>query len=63
MIDTPCIGICQLNKADVCVGCFRTRNEISLWMGMSDEQRQHIINNTTKEREQLYWGNDDSQSD
>lgn len=26
--DSPCIGVCVLNKQEVCVGCWRTLAEI-----------------------------------
>ena len=25
---SPCVGICKLDKNKVCIGCFRTLNEI-----------------------------------
>ena len=26
--ESPCIGVCVLNKSNVCVGCWRTLKEI-----------------------------------
>ena len=38
---SPCISICQMDpQADICVGCYRTRQEIASWSSLNiDEQR------------------------
>ncbi|MDB2390434.1 DUF1289 domain-containing protein [Alphaproteobacteria bacterium] len=38
---SPCISICQMDpNADICLGCYRTRQEIANWSRMNvDEQR------------------------
>ncbi|MCK0537826.1 DUF1289 domain-containing protein [Alcanivorax sp. CY1518] len=30
-VASPCVSICALDGDDLCVGCFRTGNEISYW--------------------------------
>ncbi len=40
---TPCIRICQL-QGNICIGCYRTIEEITNWLKYTDEQRQQIIN-------------------
>ena len=42
-LKSPCVSICVLNDDDVCVGCFRTGNEISHWGGYSNEQRREVL--------------------
>ena len=43
-IETPCIRICVVDpETSFCIGCGRTRLEISTWLGMSPEQRRHIM--------------------
>jgi predicted Fe-S protein YdhL (DUF1289 family) len=43
-ISSPCNGICQLDDADVCLGCFRSRDEIARWTRMTaNEQFTAII--------------------
>jgi hypothetical protein len=38
--DSPCIAVCELDAAGVCVGCFRHIDEIGAWSAMSaDDQR------------------------
>ena len=48
---TPCIGVCTLDPAGYCDGCFRTADEICEWLGMDDAQRLHIMNVVLPERE------------
>ncbi len=42
-IPSPCIGICVLDGAGRCRGCWRTGEEIAGWLRMGDEQRQHLM--------------------
>ncbi len=39
-VASPCIRVCTVDaQAKVCVGCFRTLDEISYWTRMSDGER------------------------
>lgn len=40
---SPCISICRLNDEDICVGCYRSSEEIRNWIYLDDDQRQQII--------------------
>jgi uncharacterized protein len=40
---TPCINVCKLDEDGVCIGCFRTIEEISSWSQLSEEQRQALM--------------------
>ncbi|MDX1626447.1 MAG: DUF1289 domain-containing protein [Wenzhouxiangellaceae bacterium] len=42
-IESPCIGICRLDATGVCVGCFRTRDEIAGWLAYPADRRREII--------------------
>lgn len=42
-IVTPCINICRLGPNGVCVGCKRTLEEISNWVKMTDQERDHVM--------------------
>lgn len=48
---TPCIGVCTLDPAGYCDGCFRTGNEIAGWMSMNDAQRLHMMDVVLPARE------------
>ncbi|WP_372881801.1 DUF1289 domain-containing protein [Psychromonas sp.] len=45
-IKSPCIAACSLNKDKVCLGCFRSLAEISLWGQADQEQKIKILNNS-----------------
>jgi hypothetical protein len=42
-VESPCVSICRLDDNGVCVGCFRTGEEIGSWLAYSDAQRREII--------------------
>ena len=37
---SPCVSICALDENDICVGCFRSGGEISIWGLLSDEEKR-----------------------
>ncbi|MEQ1669409.1 MAG: DUF1289 domain-containing protein [Hyphomicrobium sp.] len=40
---SPCVGVCQLETASqLCLGCGRSRDEISHWISMSEVERDDI---------------------
>ena len=42
-LPSPCISICQLDKASgLCIGCFRSMEEICAWSAM-DDRRKHDV--------------------
>ncbi|MDO9238420.1 MAG: DUF1289 domain-containing protein, partial [Methylicorpusculum sp.] len=45
-VKSPCVGNCCLNESDVCVGCFRSLQEIKSWSVADDQLRLQIIMNT-----------------
>jgi predicted Fe-S protein YdhL (DUF1289 family) len=41
---SPCLDICRFDrKADLCVGCFRTTDEIRQWRKLTDHRRRRIL--------------------
>ena len=43
-IESPCIQLCVIHpQARICMGCFRTGDEIAAWSRMSPEMRQEIM--------------------
>lgn len=41
---SPCIGICKMNEqTGLCIGCFRTRNEIAMWSSAGAEDKRRIL--------------------
>jgi uncharacterized protein len=44
MIESPCIRVCTLDAAgELCLGCFRTLEEIGLWPALSDAERWQVL--------------------
>jgi len=44
-IKSPCVRNCCLDTEDICLGCFRSIDEIMLWskINTTTEQKQQII--------------------
>jgi predicted Fe-S protein YdhL (DUF1289 family) len=42
-VSNPCVKNCCLDPNDICLGCFRTLNEILAWQAMSDQQKQATL--------------------
>ena len=42
-IESPCVNICQLDDHGVCLGCFRTLDEIARWQRMTENERSTIM--------------------
>jgi len=44
MIESPCIRVCTLDDSGgICLGCFRTIEEIGLWSTLSDPERWQVL--------------------
>ena len=54
-IKSPCIQQCCLNDDDMCVGCYRTVEEITLWSlsKTTREQKQTILANVDSRKQSL----------
>lgn len=53
-IKTPCVKVCFVDpKAGVCLGCFRTMEELGRWTRYSDAEREAIMQ-ALPERETAY---------
>lgn len=42
IVVSPCIGVCALDDNDICIGCFRSAEEIGQW-GRTDNQGKRQI--------------------
>ncbi len=49
---SPCKKICKLNAADICVGCFRSKDERKQWRDMDDDARRQVLKNCHDRKEQ-----------
>ena len=52
-VKSPCVEICQLDmSSDICLGCFRTMDEIVGWVEMSDVEKRRVMTDVQKRREE-----------
>ena len=42
-VERPCIKKCCLNENDVCLGCFRTLDDMRKWHKSSQEEKRKIL--------------------
>jgi predicted Fe-S protein YdhL (DUF1289 family) len=43
-IDSPCVKICVVHpEARICIGCYRTPDEIARWSRMPPEERRAVM--------------------
>jgi uncharacterized protein len=53
-LETPCVNICLLDdEAGLCVGCWRSLDEIARWAAMSEGERRAIMAALPARRERL----------
>jgi len=42
--DSPCVKICSIHHLErICIGCYRTPQEISFWSRMSADERRAVL--------------------
>jgi len=59
MVKSPCINICTLNDKKICIGCYRSAEEISRWNFYNDEEKKKVIENIIKRKSESgidYYG-------
>ena len=49
--DSPCISVCSLNEDDVCIGCYRSADEITDWFMANAEGKRAIIARANERRD------------
>lgn len=42
-VESPCVGVCQLDEHSVCGGCGRLIAEIAEWSRASEARRREIV--------------------
>lgn len=42
-VRSPCVSVCALNEDNLCIGCYRSADEITRWVKMSSEQRLAVL--------------------
>ena len=50
-VESPCVRKCTLDDDDICVGCFRSIDEICAWGSASNDERRGILEQVAARRE------------
>lgn len=53
---SPCIGVCTLDEAGLCLGCHRSSGEIARWSQMDDDERLRLMETVLPAREAAATG-------
>lgn len=48
---SPCVSVCLLDEMNICVGCYRSADEITDWFMASAEQKREILRRTQQRRD------------
>lgn len=40
---SPCISVCVLDDEDICMGCYRSAEEVTDWFMATDEQKRDVL--------------------
>ena len=49
--ESPCISVCALDENDICMGCYRSADEITDWFMASDDKKREILRKCQERRE------------
>lgn len=52
-INRPCVRKCSLNEEDICLGCFRTFNDMLVWNKASEKEKEEMLKKA-QQREKQY---------
>ncbi len=53
-VASPCVSICALDEDDVCIGCYRSGEEITQWSQMSSEEKQAVMEQVRQRESKAY---------
>lgn len=51
---SPCIRNCCLDEEDICMGCYRSLEEILIWHKASDDEKSEILTLCQLRKKQRY---------
>ncbi|MGR8930988.1 MAG: DUF1289 domain-containing protein [Gammaproteobacteria bacterium] len=49
-IPSPCVRNCCLNNDDICLGCFRSLDEICAWSQLDEQNRLLVLSRADERR-------------
>ena len=42
-VKSPCVSVCKLDEFKICIGCWRSVDEIRQWSKMSDQEKMVVL--------------------
>ncbi len=45
-LGNPCIHVCTLDDNKICLGCYRSAEEVRNWFRYTDEQKKETLRNS-----------------
>lgn len=51
-IPSPCRQVCVRDENDICIGCFRSVDEIRGWWKFPDDEKQRVLDRAAQRRAQ-----------
>jgi len=42
-VRSPCVSVCALDIEDICVGCYRSSREITVWTSLDNVAKRQVI--------------------
>ncbi|MDD9921927.1 MAG: DUF1289 domain-containing protein [Boseongicola sp.] len=53
-IESPCVQICMIHPdARICIGCYRTGDEIARWSRLSPDERREVMSELPTRKDRL----------
>ncbi|MFT7110026.1 MAG: putative Fe-S protein YdhL (DUF1289 family) [Psychrobacter glaciei] len=52
MVKSPCIAVCALDENDLCIGCYRTGQEITDWGEMDNLKKAEVMKKVAKREDE-----------
>ncbi len=47
---SPCVSVCLLDEKDICLGCYRSAEEITDWFMADPQEKQEILDRARDRR-------------
>ncbi|MDH5392887.1 MAG: DUF1289 domain-containing protein [Gammaproteobacteria bacterium] len=49
-VKSPCVRNCCLDDNDICMGCFRTLDEIKRWISLTQHQKMSVLKQSAQRK-------------
>ena len=50
-VKSPCVHKCKYDDFDLCMGCYRTKNEIVGWIDYTNTEKKSVIDKANRRRQ------------